>query len=235
MAEEVRPDPDRDPVEHDRRDHLVGADRRLEEAGDPGPDRAGERRRADRRAGRAAASTCRRTTCRSRSRRTSPTKYWPWPPMLNIPQRNANATARPVRIERRRLEQRLREVVGGGVGRRVGRRMEEPVQAGAVEDVAVGEQRVVAGRARRPTPPIRNATSAVRTGTTMPPARWPSHDPRRRACSARSAGGCGGGAGGRRSASTLTPRPSGARRASRGRSPARSRPACARRRSRPRR
>ena len=25
-------------------------------------------------------------------------KYWPWPPMLNIPQRNANATARPQRI-----------------------------------------------------------------------------------------------------------------------------------------
>src|SRR5262249_48041265 len=27
-----------------------------------------------------------------------PTKYWPWPPMLNMPQRNANATASPVRI-----------------------------------------------------------------------------------------------------------------------------------------
>ena len=27
-----------------------------------------------------------------------PTRYWPWPPMLNNPQRNANATARPVRI-----------------------------------------------------------------------------------------------------------------------------------------
>ena len=25
-------------------------------------------------------------------------KYWPWPPMLNMPQRNANATASPVRI-----------------------------------------------------------------------------------------------------------------------------------------
>ena len=29
---------------------------------------------------------------------TAPTMYWPWPPMLNRPQRNANATARPVRI-----------------------------------------------------------------------------------------------------------------------------------------
>ena len=27
-----------------------------------------------------------------------PMMYWPWPPMLNRPQRNANATARPVRI-----------------------------------------------------------------------------------------------------------------------------------------
>ena len=29
---------------------------------------------------------------------TAPTMYWPWPPMLKRPQRNANATARPVRI-----------------------------------------------------------------------------------------------------------------------------------------
>ena len=27
-----------------------------------------------------------------------PTMYWPWPPMLKRPARNANATARPVRI-----------------------------------------------------------------------------------------------------------------------------------------
>ena len=27
-----------------------------------------------------------------------PMMYWPWPPMLNRPQRKANATARPVRI-----------------------------------------------------------------------------------------------------------------------------------------
>ena len=28
----------------------------------------------------------------------APTMYWPCPPMLNIPQRNANATARPVKM-----------------------------------------------------------------------------------------------------------------------------------------
>ena len=26
-----------------------------------------------------------------------PTRYWPWPPILNIPQRNANETASPVK------------------------------------------------------------------------------------------------------------------------------------------
>ena len=30
--------------------------------------------------------------------KTEPRMYWPWPPMLNRPQRNANATARPARI-----------------------------------------------------------------------------------------------------------------------------------------
>ena len=29
---------------------------------------------------------------------SEPAMYWPWPPMLNSPQRNANATARPVKI-----------------------------------------------------------------------------------------------------------------------------------------
>ena len=28
----------------------------------------------------------------------TPIRYWPWPPMLNRPQRNANATASPVKI-----------------------------------------------------------------------------------------------------------------------------------------
>ena len=45
--EQVRPDPDDDPVEHDRRDHLVRAHGGLEEAGDPGEHRAGEHGRDD--------------------------------------------------------------------------------------------------------------------------------------------------------------------------------------------
>ena len=34
----------------------------------------------------------------SQTAKYEPTRYWPWPPMLNRPQRNANATARPVRM-----------------------------------------------------------------------------------------------------------------------------------------
>ena len=45
-AEEERPDPDDDPVQHDRRDHLVGSDRPLEEAPRCPP---GRRRRASHR------------------------------------------------------------------------------------------------------------------------------------------------------------------------------------------
>ena len=67
--EQVDADPDRDPVEHDRRDHLVGADRRLQQPGDPRPDRAGQRGERRSRARCAAASACRRTTSRPRPRR----------------------------------------------------------------------------------------------------------------------------------------------------------------------
>ena len=71
-----------------------------------------------------AASTIARTTCSGRAcrrsdeptqqpRRSSPTRYWPWPPMLNRPQRNANATARPVRISGVVSDQRLLQVDRG--------------------------------------------------------------------------------------------------------------------------
>ena len=47
-AEEELPHPDRDPVEHDRRDHLVRPGGRLQEAGDPGPRGPGDHRDRDR-------------------------------------------------------------------------------------------------------------------------------------------------------------------------------------------
>ncbi len=63
VAEEPGCRVERDPVEHDRRDHLVGADRRLEHAGDPRPGGSGERRRDDRE------QDVRRRTHRRRTRR----------------------------------------------------------------------------------------------------------------------------------------------------------------------
>ena len=58
-AEEEHADPDRDPVEHDRRDHLVGADRGFQEARDACPERAAERRRRSPARGCAGASSSR--------------------------------------------------------------------------------------------------------------------------------------------------------------------------------
>ena len=92
-------DPDRDPVEHDRRDHLVGARRSPSAARRSRPRRAGQRSRATIASDdvqQAGMPVERRAD--PDARRSMPTRYWPWPPMLNRPQRNANATARPVRI-----------------------------------------------------------------------------------------------------------------------------------------
>ena len=44
----------------------------------------------------------------------APTRYWPWPPMLNIPQRNAKRDGEPGEDERDEVDQRLLEVERGG-------------------------------------------------------------------------------------------------------------------------
>ena len=101
----------------------------------------------------------------------APIVYWPCPPMLNSPQRNANATASPVRIS---------GVVTSSVCWRLnsasdslvrGEPREEPVQAGALEDPLVRRDRVVAGR-RTTIPPMKKASTVVISGVTIPPARW---------------------------------------------------------------
>ena len=46
----------------------------------------------------AGAGSCPANEEPTQTRRSRPTMYWPWPPMLNRPQRNANATASPVRM-----------------------------------------------------------------------------------------------------------------------------------------
>ena len=85
----------RDAVEHDRDDHLVGAGRGLEHAGDeavePAADDAGEqddRDQQDRRAVRPASSKV-----PTQAAIVAPTRSWPSAPMLNSPARKANATA----------------------------------------------------------------------------------------------------------------------------------------------
>ena len=201
---EVRADPHRDPVEHDRRDHLVRADRRLEDPGDAG---IGSAERACRRRGRAV--TCSHgTRCAndepSHTAAYTPTRYWPWPPMLNIPQRNAKATARPVSTIGVVQQQRLLEVLRGdrgGVPREedVGRRerdarrvvadVEEPRQPRAVEDRAVDAHRVLAGeRDREPACEKRDERREQRYGDAAD-AGQPPH--RRGLVAHRSATACG--------------------------------------------
>ena len=148
VAEEPLAHPDRDPVEHDRRDHLVRAHRRLQEAGDTRPRSARERRGPDR-----------QHDVRQRAHRcelvADPVRDVEADEVLALaadvehPAAEGEGDGEPGQDQGRRLQERLREVVRGCVDE-VGRRVEEPVQAGAVEDVAVREQRVVAGRERRP-------------------------------------------------------------------------------------
>ena len=142
---EVLPSEDRDPVEHDRRDHLVGARRRAQERRRflPTPCRRGSRRRAPRRtySGRGRPERCVPT----KSAAMKPTQYCPWPPMLNRPAAEGECDRQRGQDQRRRHAQRLLEVLGGDPALVAGHPREEPVEARSVEDRAVGGDRVVAG------------------------------------------------------------------------------------------
>ncbi len=134
-----------DPVEHDRDDHLVRADGRLEDAGDPGPV-------ALRRALASTSASRMWTTQVGRGKdeptqtpAIAPTMYWPWPPMLKRPQRKANATARPVRMSAVVSTSVLCRSNAALIARRRHPR-EEPVESRAFEDRPVGRERVVPGR-----------------------------------------------------------------------------------------
>jgi hypothetical protein len=117
--------------------------------------------------------------------------YWPLPPMLNIPQRKANATARPARMsgvvcssvwERLYAEMSVtRFVVGWKTQFRP-----EPSKISLKTTSAVWTLCCVAAMMM---PLIRRAKSTVMTGTTMPPARWLSA---RRAASVPASAGCSG-------------------------------------------
>ena len=101
---------------------------------------------------------------------TAPAMYWPVPPMLKRPHRKANATARPVRISvvvairvccmLQRPLTRSSPVTHG----------KNQLKPGPVEDGAIGRQRVLPVVTRTTRPPTRNASTAVSTGASRPPA-----------------------------------------------------------------
>ena len=69
----------------------------------------------------------------TKSAALKPTQYWPWPPMLKRPQRNAKATRAPS-DERRHQDQRLLEVVRGLLARLAGDHGKNQVETRAGED-----------------------------------------------------------------------------------------------------
>ena len=102
----------------------------------------------------------------------APTVYWPWPPMLKRPQRNANATARPVRISgvvRISVCWRLSSATVRSAPVTQGKNQFRPLPSKIASYVRSGFLPVVT---RTTSPPMRKATSAVSTGVRTPPARW---------------------------------------------------------------
>src|SRR5919108_406655 len=143
--DEVARDPERGPVEHDRRDHLVRSDRGAEETGDPSPDGAGERGRDDREQ-------------HVRHRRQGREPHAHLEPddaaddVLALPADVEEAAAEgeghrePGQDERHRQDERLLQVQRRAEPLGPVHPWEEPVQPRAVEDLLVGPERVLAGR-----------------------------------------------------------------------------------------
>src|SRR3954463_16675745 len=97
-----------------------------------------------------------------------PMRYWPWPPMLNSPQRNANATARPVRISGTvwiSVCCRFSAAAGRSALLVHGSSQFRPVPSKIALYVLSGLWPV----SRITRPPARNAMTTVRSGTTTPP------------------------------------------------------------------
>src|ERR671924_379799 len=148
-ADEIAPDPERDPVQHDRRDHLVRANGRLQDPGDPRPERARER------AGNHAEDDVRDVRHVRRGDSDLGADDHP-DDVLTLDADVEEAAAEgegdgeAAEDQRRRDDQRLLEVEAGAEALPAGIRpldpREEPVQAGAIEDRAVGVERVLPGR-----------------------------------------------------------------------------------------
>ena len=103
----------------------------------------------------------------------APARYWPWPPMLNRPQRNANATASPTRISvvvRISVCWRLK-AASEPVSQGIWKNQMRPEPSKIARYVLIGFFPVVMSTT---TPPITNARSTVSSGATAPPARCAS-------------------------------------------------------------
>ena len=101
---------ERDVVEHDRDDHLVRAGARLEQAGDARPRAPRRRMPASERDEHVQRRTAGRTTKPTQPAAAAAMSIWPRPPMLNMPDAEAERDAEAGRDER------------GGEGERLGER-----------------------------------------------------------------------------------------------------------------
>ena len=193
----------------------------------------GERRQHDREHDVRGAEHAGATTSPTHTETIAPMVHWPWPPMLNRPQRKAKATASDGEDQRRREEQRLLEVEGRVLAVRAGHPREEPVEPGAVEDALVDGERVVAGRRDHHAADQERQDRGDERGE-EPASRQPDRDAEAAGVLLdRSRGRLGGGQ--RRGGGAHLRRPrcrASPRRAPRGRRPARTRPRSGPRRSR---
>ena len=146
-----------DRVEHDRRDDLMGARLRLEDARDEAPRRATDDARRRARAGRwngpAAAPQIPTQTAN-----IAPILSWPSAPMLKTPERNATATAETREDQRRRGEERFADRAEGDADL-VG--VAGPERGDDLARVAEGARRCSAPYALPTTPGSRSASQRI--------------------------------------------------------------------------
>ncbi len=101
-----------------------------------------------------------------------PAAYWPWPPMLKRPARNANATARPVRISgalRISVAWRLYAAWVRSAAEIQGKNQFRPAPLKIAWYVEIGFLCVTP---MTTSPPMKKAMIVVTIGVRIPPARW---------------------------------------------------------------
>src|ERR671914_1468178 len=143
QAEQVEPDVDRGVVEHDRRDHLVGPDRRLQRPRDPGPDGAGQTGGRDRQHDvQEAGHPGELRTHPHRGDRSD--DVLPLAADVEQPGAERERHREAGQDQRRGDDQGLLQVERGQVAVLAGGPREDPLEAGALPDRLVGRDRVLA-------------------------------------------------------------------------------------------